>query len=71
MWPWFERLVVMQSGAGIDLSKFPALEAWCKAMGEDPAAMECSYPAEMHLKFYQGYRAGDPDSQLVGIDQKD
>ncbi|KAM7452296.1 Glutathione S-transferase omega-1 [Porites harrisoni] len=70
MWPWFERLLVMQPLIGLDLSQFPAVSAWCAAMNEVPAVKECSYPAELHMKFYEGYKNGDPESQLVGIDQK-
>ena len=71
MWPFFERLVLFQSIVGIDLSKFPALEAWCKAMSEDPVAKECTYPAEMYMKYFEGFRTGNPDAQLIGIDQRD
>ena len=71
MWPWFERLLVLQPVKPVcDLDKFPAVSAWCAAMSEVPAVKECSYPVEMHLKFFEGYKAGNPDSQLIGIDQK-
>lgn len=70
IWPWFERLSALQSLFGCDLTQFPAVSAWWTAMSEVPAVKECSFPAEMHLKFYEGYKAGDPNSQLIGIDQK-
>ena len=73
MWPWFERLQIsqMQQEAGCDLSQYAAVLAWCEAMSKLPAVQECSYPAEMYLKFIKGYyRDGDPESQLIGVDQK-
>ena len=53
-----------------DLSKFPVLSAWCAAMSDVPAVKECSYPAEWHKKFIEMYREGNPESQLVGIEEK-
>ena len=70
MWPWFERLLVYRSRVDVDLSQYPAVSAWVAAMSEVPAVKECSYPAEMYVKFMEGYYAGDPDSQLIGIEQK-
>ena len=68
MWPWFERLLVNESRLGVDLSQYPAVSAWIAGMREEPAVKECSLPAEMHVK-YQANSA-DPNSQLIGIDQK-
>ena len=53
-----------------DLSKFSVLSAWCAAMTNLPAVKECSYPAEWHKKFFEMYFEGNPDSQLVGIEEK-
>ena len=65
MWPWIERLYMLD-----DLSKFSVLSAWCAAMTNLPAVKECSYPAEWHKKFFEMYFEGNPDSQLVGIEEK-
>jgi len=65
MWPWIERLYMLD-----DLSKFPVLSAWCAAMTNLAAVKECSYPVEWHKKFVELYREGNPDSQLVGIEEK-
>ena len=70
MWPFFERLLACQSRVGVDLSQYPAVSAWVAAMSEVPAVKECSYPAELHEKFLEEYFAGNPDSQLIGIEQK-
>ena len=70
IWPFFERLLVWQALIGLDLTLFPAVSAWCAAMNEVPAVKECSYPAEMYLKYYDGLKSGDPEAQLIGIDQK-
>lgn len=70
IWPWFERALALKSKVDVDLSQYPAVEAWCKAMEEMPAVKECSFPDEMHVKFWEGYKAGDPNSQLIGIDKK-
>ena len=70
MWPWFERLLVMQLHTGCDLSQYPAVSAWCVAMNDVPVVKECSYPAEMYLKAFEGHIAGNSDFQLTGIDQK-
>ena len=53
-----------------DLTKFRVLSAWCAAMSNLPAVIECSYPAEWHKEFFEKYMKGNPDSQLVGIDKK-
>lgn len=64
MWPWIERLYLIT-----DLLKgFPVLSAWCAAMSEVPAVKECTVPAEWHKKFYEGYKAKNPDAQLVGLE---
>lgn len=63
MWPWFERLEVMQPQT---LSEFPLTQAWCKAMKELPAVKDCIHTTENHVKFWEKYRAGDADSQLIG-----
>ena len=66
MWPWIERLYLIT-----DLLKgFPVLSAWCAAMSEVPAVKECTVPAEWHKKFYEGYKAKNPDAQLVGLEWK-
>ena len=64
MWPWIERLYLIT-----DLLKgFPVLSAWCAAMSEVPAVKKCTVPAEWHKKFYEGYKAKNPDAQLVGLE---
>ena len=70
IWPYFERLRVWQTLIGLDLTQFPAVSAWCAAMNEVPAVKECTYPAEMYLKYYERLKSGDPEAQLIGIDQK-
>ena len=70
IWPYFERLRVWQALIGLDLTQFPAVSAWCAAMNEVPAVKECTYPAEMYLKYYERLKSGDPKAQLIGIDQK-
>ena len=65
MWPWMERLKIYH-----DLTKFPVLSAYIAAMSDLPAVKEDSYPAEWHKKFTEGYLSGNPESQLVGIDEK-
>ena len=70
IWPYFERLLVWQALIGLDLTQFPAVSAWCAAMNEVPAVKECTYPAEMYLKYYERLKSGDPETQLIGFDQK-
>ena len=62
--PWWQALI------GLDLTQFPAVSAWSAAMNEVPAVKECTYPAEMYLKYSDGLKSGDPEAQLIGIDQK-
>lgn len=64
VWPWFERLDAMQPQI---LSEFPLTQAWCKAMKELPAVKDCIHTSENHVKFWEKYRAGDADSQLIGV----
>ena len=66
IWPRFERLLATKSRVGVDLSQYPAVSAWIAAMSEVPAVKECRLPAELHVKFGQGYRAGDANAQLIG-----
>ena len=54
IWPFFERLLVWQALIALDLSQFQAVYAWCAAMNGVPAVKECTYPAEMYLKYYEG-----------------
>ena len=70
IWPFLERLLVWQALIGLDLTQFPAVSAWWAAMNEVPAGKECSYPAEIYLKYYEGLKSGDPEARLIGIDQK-
>ncbi|XP_078375297.1 glutathione S-transferase omega-1-like isoform X2 [Oculina patagonica] len=70
MWPWIERLYIMTELRERHVNKFPMFSAWCAAMSELPAVKEDSYPAEWHKKFYEGYFAGNPESQLFGIEEK-
>lgn len=65
IWPWMERLKIH-----FDLTKFPVLSAYIAAMSDLPAVKDDSYPAEWHKKFMQGYSTGNPESQLVGIEEK-
>ena len=65
MWPWMERLKIEY-----DLTKFPVLSAYIAAMSDLPAVKQDSYPVEWHKKFREGYFAGNPESQLVGIEEK-
>ena len=67
IWPFFERLLVWQALIGLELTQFPAVSAWCAAMNEVPAVKECTYPAEMYLKYCEGLKSGDPEAQLIGI----
>ena len=65
MWPFMERMYMMY-----DLSKFPVLSAWCAAMSDLAAVKKDSYPAEWHKKFFESYATGNPESQLIGIEEK-
>ena len=65
MWPWIERLYKMT-----ELNKFTVLSAWCAAMSDLPAVKKDSYPVEWHKKFYEGYFKGEPESQLIGVEEK-
>ena len=67
IWPWFERLQAMQPDT---LSQYPATQAWCSAMMELPAVKDCKHSKENHLKFWEKYGAGDPDSQLIGTEKE-
>ncbi|CAH3121477.1 unnamed protein product [Pocillopora meandrina] len=70
IWPWLERLYLLTDHFKTDLGKFPVLSAWCAAMSDVPAVKECSYPAEWHKKFLEGYSTGNAESQLYGIEEK-
>ena len=71
LWPFLERFLLFQSRVGLDVTQYPAVSAWCAAMKEVPAVKESSYPEEMYLKYFDRYhKDGDPDAQLIGIDQK-
>ena len=70
IWPWLERLYLLTDHFKTDLGKFPVLSAWCAAMSDVPAVKECSYPAEWHKKFLEGYSTGNAEAQLYGIEEK-
>lgn len=70
IWPWLERLYILTDHFKTDLGKFPVLSAWCAAMSDVPAVKECSYPAEWHKKFLEGYSTGNAEAQLYGIEEK-
>ena len=40
------------------------------AMSEVPAVKECTLPPEWHKKFYELYKAKNPDAQLIGLEWK-
>ena len=48
IWPFFERLLVWQALIALDLSQSPAEWSACSK------GIECTYPAEMYLKYYEG-----------------
>ncbi|KAK2570500.1 Glutathione S-transferase omega-1 [Acropora cervicornis] len=67
MWPWFERLDVKKPET---LCSYPATQAWCTAMKELPAVKDCTHQKENYEAFWERYRAGDADAQLLGIDKE-
>jgi len=67
MWPFLERLKIHIQ---FDLTKLPVLSAYIVAMSELPAVKADSYPVEWHKKYMEGFLTGNPEVQLIGIEEK-
>lgn len=59
MWPWFERLEVLELTQCLD--GVPELKKWTQRMQEDPAVKACMHDKDTFKGFYQSYVAGKPD----------
>lgn len=69
IWPWLERLSVLtQFNPKVELTSFPRLLRWSQAMLAEPVVQECLLPPEVHSKFYQAVKAGDPKAYDTGLE---
>jgi glutathione S-transferase len=70
LWPWLERLSLMQKVAPELVptkANYPTLFAYMNAMLQQPAVKACYFDAETHQKFAQSFIDGKPDYDL-GLD---
>ncbi len=59
MWPWFERLPVLQAHgyAGLQSDAFPKLLQWVEDVKAHPTVKLSYIEPEGHIKFYKSYLA--------------
>jgi hypothetical protein len=62
MWPWFERLPMMHA---LSADVHPNLTSWVNLMLNDAAVKETLISKENYLKFYDGYKKGQVDYDIV------
>lgn len=59
MWPWFERLELMELKQC--LGGTPELKKWTERMTEDAAVKACMHSVETYKAFYKSYQEGKPN----------
>lgn len=59
MWPWFERLEVLDLQQCLDST--PELKKWTELMLEDPAVKASTHSTDTYKAFYKSYLDGKPD----------
>jgi len=70
VWPWFERMSVLEKLAGLQANvvpenKFPKLSAWTKTMLQLPAVQATKSSEDHHLAFFKSFLSGGmPDYDL-------
>lgn len=67
MWPWFERIGVMQTVAPSlvpSQTAFPKLFSWMQAMFEEPAIKATCFDVDSHTKFVAGHLQGKADYDI-------
>ncbi len=59
VWPWFERLPVLQASgyAGLQSNTFPKLCHWMEDMKALPAVKQSYIEPEGHVQFFKSYLA--------------
>ncbi|XP_028411102.1 glutathione S-transferase omega-1-like [Dendronephthya gigantea] len=62
VWPWFERLPLFYT---LSVDTHPNLTNWVNLMQNEPAVKETALSTENHLKFYEGYKNGQPDYDFL------
>ncbi|KAJ8302756.1 hypothetical protein KUTeg_019152 [Tegillarca granosa] len=63
IWPWLERLSVMNNLAGSDLlpvDRFPNMQAWLNRMSQNKAVKETMLDCKLHAAAYNSWREGNP-----------
>lgn len=63
IWPWLERLSVMNKLAGSDLlpvDRFPKMNAWLKRMSQNKAVQETMLDSKLHEAAYNSWRGDNP-----------
>ena len=64
VWPWFERLPLMHT---LSADVHPNLTSWFNLMQNDSAVKETVISEENHAKFYEGYKNGHADYDIVDL----
>ncbi|KAJ3609887.1 hypothetical protein NHX12_021981 [Muraenolepis orangiensis] len=59
MWPWFERLELLELKHCMDGS--PALQKWTECMLEDPTVKDTKHSLDTYKAFYKTYMEGKPN----------
>ena len=68
MWPWMERLPVLTHyNSDVKLTSFPKVAKWREMMLTQPAVKECQRDVDMHLKYYEMWKAKDRTTFDVGL----
>ncbi|XP_038223335.1 pyrimidodiazepine synthase-like isoform X2 [Zerene cesonia] len=68
IWPWFERLPVaaeFDKILSIDEKKFPVLARYLREMENDPVVKAYKIPVEIQKKYFENYRKGETDYELL------
>ncbi|KAL8561396.1 hypothetical protein ACOMHN_063323 [Nucella lapillus] len=63
IWPWFERMYMMEQITGYKMSgkRFPKVIAWVDRMWKEPVVQECKIDPQLFITHYTQYRTGKPD----------
>ncbi|KAL8593225.1 hypothetical protein ACOMHN_009880 [Nucella lapillus] len=69
MWPWFERLGLLQSASSSAIpskTNLPRLFSWIQTMLQEPAVKATSFDTDTHLKFALSYFSteGNPNYDI-------
>jgi len=70
MWPWFERMPMLEQLTGVHVlpeDKFPKLKSWAKAMLEHPTIQATRFSDDIHVEFFKAMLAGEVPNYDLGL----